>query len=349
MHTICGIRPRLDHARSSLIARRCVPSQVHRLDSQRADLCLSHDADIEGYRRKRNRKGRVTDRSKHFSWRGDDSRSFTRSKLIAAWSFTRHDGRSKSLTASICQWRGEPPPRGRAIASRSREEIGGAWLGAAHCSGGRSRGVSTMCLLSIHNRDPHGWLFPNTCLRNRSGASPRGERAAAGGGRERGRGPRVRKYENASSRTMRRIRSFFLSLSCNAPSFQPSDQPPAVIFSSFSRRIACPSYPSGSSGSSITMLKRYRARTLVSNTHIHTYAHIYICIWRARARARKCHALGLGSGARDETSKRANTLARTHAPPSDAADALRTVRRIEAIRSALSTERSLSFGATGVR
>lgn len=42
--------------------------------------------------------------------------------------------------------------------------------------------MSTMCLLSIHNCDPHG-LFPNTCLRNRSLLRDQWEEVMKGGGR----------------------------------------------------------------------------------------------------------------------------------------------------------------------
>lgn len=51
------------------------------------------------------------------------------------------------------------------VARRPREDPGVSLLvGRARTA---QHGVSTMCLLSIHNCDPHR-LFPNTCLRNRS-------------------------------------------------------------------------------------------------------------------------------------------------------------------------------------
>lgn len=146
--------------------------------------------------------------------------SESRVTVYAPTTTSVHDGRLKPLTVWICQWRGRGLSMG-AIAPRGNRELA---LGEAHWTDARNHGMSTMCLLSIHNRDPHGRLFPNTCLRNRplcSGASPRSKRAAdggeggamgpgGGGGRRDGgreqeeeRRREIRKYENVSPRSLR--------------------------------------------------------------------------------------------------------------------------------------------------
>lgn len=122
----------------------------------------------------------ITSWQTHFSWREDDApllettndRSAPSGSPIVVYTRARrsvtmkmHTSSRWPLTVPTCQWR-KPSSAKRLRCQEAERRSGEPRRGALLVRRARA-GVSTMCLLSIHNCGPHG-LFPNTCLRNRS-------------------------------------------------------------------------------------------------------------------------------------------------------------------------------------